>query len=141
MRVILQIGYSKAFGKRREGQLIHSWIDDYKCEIDKECGKYITTPVDAKNAKCWFLYEAQVEKTNTIRIECKTSFANMGVDESRTFEMLYYVDENAPVREISLKGVGHPQFPLIKGRVIEIGSVSEKDKRMSELDQFLNKGF
>lgn len=141
MRVILQIGYSKALGRRKEGQLLNAWINDFQCEIDPDCGKYITTPVDGKRGFSWFLYDSQVEKTDTIRIECKTAFPGMGKDEDRTFELLYYLDENAPVREISIKGVGHSKYPLIKGRVIEIGSVSEKDKRLSDLDQFISEGF
>lgn len=138
---MVQIGYSKSLGRRKEGQLIRAWINDCECEIDQDCGKYITTPVDGKRGICWFLYDTHVEKTDTIRIEVKTALTGMGKDEARTFEHLYYLDENAPVREISIKGVGHQHFPLIKGRVIEIGAVSEKDKRMSELDQFMDDGF
>ena len=140
--VVFQIGYSKAYGRRREGQIISAFINDMECQMNEESGKYLTSVVDRKTRGfCWFLYEAFLEMDDIIKISVKTSVAGAGVDEGRTIERLYYVEEGAPVREVNIPNVGMRGYPLIKGRVLEMGSVSEKDKRKLEVDSFLKEGF
>jgi len=53
---------------------------------------------------------------------------------------LYYCDPEAPVRDITVRGVGARGYPLIKGRIVEMGSVSQADKRVDEVDQFFEGG-
>ena len=142
LRVVFQIGYTKAYGRRREGQIISAFINDMECQMSEDEGKYLTSIVDRKTRGfCWFLYEAFLEPDDVVKISVKTSVAGAGVDEGRTFESLYYVEEEAQVREILLPGVGMKGYPLIKGRILEMGSVSEKDKRKIGIDSFLKEGF
>jgi hypothetical protein len=142
IRVVFQIGYTKAYGRRREGQIVTAHINDMECQMAEEDGKYLTSIVDRKTRGfCWFLYEAFLELDDIVKISVKTSVAGAGVDEGRTFESLYYVEEEAPVREVMIPGVGLRGYPLIKGRVLEMGSVSEKDKRKISIDSFLKEKF
>jgi len=139
MRIVLQIGYARAGGYRKEGQILSAWINDVACTMDSDVGMYITSLVEKQKGYCWFLWSGDATSEDSIRVECKTAMRGAGTVEDRTFETLYYVDENAPVRGIIIPKVGMSGYPLIKGKVLELGSVSERDKRESELDQFLDK--
>ncbi len=142
IRVVFQIGYSKAYGRRREGQIISAFINDMECQMSEDTGKYLTSIVDRKTRGfCWFLYEAFLEPCDIIKLSVKTSVAGAGVDEGRTFESIYYAEETAEVRDVVIPNVGMRGYPLIKGRVLEMGSVSEKDKRKIDIDSFLKEGF
>lgn len=137
MRVVVQIGYQKAWGRRREGQKISAWVNDDECTWGGE-GKYITSKFDSRKGVCWFLWNGEVSESDTIRIEVKTSLSGIGIDESRTFESIYYASENAEVKEVVNVGVGKRGYPLIKGRVIEMGSISKADIREAEIGDFLD---
>lgn len=142
IRVVFQIGYTKAYGRRREGQIISACVNDLECQMSEDNGKYLTSIVERKTrGYCWFMYEAFLEVDDIVKISVKTSVAGAGVDEGKTFETIYYVDPNAPVKEVVIQGVGMRGYPLIKGRILEMGSVSEKDKRRSDVDSFLKGGF
>ena len=143
MIVAVQIGYAKAFGRKKEGQLVRAFLNDEELSwSDRDYdGKYITSKVESNKGKLWYMCKLEVEPQDVLRVECKTFVVGAGSDEARTFESLYYADEAAEVREIFISGVGKRGFPLIKGRVIELGSVSEADKRQSELMEFLRDGF
>ena len=143
MRVIVQIGYMKTGGRRRVGQLVRAYVNDSEiswgdCEIE---GKYLTSRVEASKGILWYLCDMDLNEQDTLRMEAKTSIVGVGTDEDRTFESFYYVSEEAPVRELVVSGVGMKGYPLVKGRILEIGSVSEADNRKSEIDEFLRKGF
>ncbi len=137
MRVILQIGYQKAAGMRKEGQRLNAWVNDEECSWQDDCGKYITSRAQSAKGVLWYLWASEVETDDTIRISAKTSIAGVGTDEARTFESIYYVSAEAPVREINVRGVGSRGYPLLKGRLVEMGTVSEQDKREAEIEEFL----
>jgi len=138
MRVVIQIGYQKSMGYRKYGQTVKAYINDEECSWNDDCGEYITSKVESSKGILWYLWETDINEDDIIRIEAKTYMRNIGVDENRTFESIYYVEEEIPVREILMTGVGKRGYPLIKGRVLELGSVSEMDKRNQKLSDFLN---
>jgi len=143
VRVIVQIGYMKSAGRRKVGQIVKAYLNDNElswgsCDFE---GKYLTSRVETSKGVLWYLCDLDLNEEDTIRMEVKTSLVGVGTDESRTFESLYYVNEEASVREIIIPGVGIKGYPLIKGRILEMGSVSEADKRKSEVDNFLRGGF
>lgn len=141
MKFIVQIGYQKTAQRRREGQLIRAWINDEECSWQDKCGKYLTSRLESSKGILWYLWKGEADSGDVIRISVKTSLVNVGADERRTFESLYYLSPGAPVREIEVKGVGCKGYPLLKGRVLEMASVSEQDKRESEVDEFLRGDF
>lgn len=143
MRVIVQIGYSKIIGRRKVGQLVRAYINDNEISWNDYMyeGKYLTSRLETSKGVLWYLSDMDLNENDTLRIDVKTSIAKVGTDEERTFESIYYVNESAPVREIFIPGVGKKNYPLIKGRILEIGSVSEADNRRSEVDDFLKGGF
>jgi len=141
MRVIVQIGFQKAAGRRREGQLVQAWVNDEECSWSDGCGKYLTSRAESAQGVLWYLWQGDVGSDDTIRIAVKTSLAKIGTDEARTFETLYYMNPDAPVRQIEVKGVGRRGYPLLKGRLIEAAHVSEKDKREAEIEAFLEGDF
>ena len=141
MRVIVQIGYLKSAGRRREGQLIRAWVNDIECSWQDEVGKYLTSRADAAKGILWYLWQGDVDPEDVIRIEVKTSLRGVGPDEGRTFESLYYVNPDAPVREIDVRGIGHRAYPLLKGRLVEMGTVSKEDERHADIEEFLRGDF
>lgn len=143
MKVIVQIGYRKISNHSREGQLVQAWVNDAECSWAtlKEGGRYITSRAESSKGVLWYLWQGEVGQEDTVRISVKTSLAKIGTDEKRTFDALYAVREGAAVREIVIPGVGHRGYPLLKGRLVEIASVSEQDKRVAELDDFMEQDF
>lgn len=141
MNVIIQIGYQRSAGRRREGQLVRAWVNDDECSWRSDEGKYLTSKVDAAKGILWYLWKGDVDPSDTIRISVMTTLVGIGPDERRTFESLYYADPDVPVREICVQGVGRKRYPLLKGRIREMGSVSEEDKRVAEIEEFLRDDF
>lgn len=139
MKIIAQIGYRKISNHSREGQLVQVWVNDVECSWTtlKEGGRYITSRAESAKGVLWYLWQGSVSTEDTVRLSVKTSIAKIGTDEKRTFDALYAVRENASVREIVVPGVGHRGYPLLKGRLVEIASVSEQDKRAAELEDFM----
>jgi hypothetical protein len=138
--VIYQIGFRKSAGNRKgEGQIVSVSINQVDMDIDTSCGKYLTSIVEGRRTgSIWFLRKDKVMAGDVIRMVVKTSVARVGVDEKRTFEAMFYVDEDAPVREVFYPGVGHSGYPILKGRVTELTFHSEDDKRKQDIDLFLD---
>jgi hypothetical protein len=138
VKIAFQIGYKKALGKSREGQLVQVSINDQEISFDEKCGKYLTSMLDARRRGfLWFLYKAEVDSSDIIRLVVKTVSGGVP-DEKRTFESFYSINEDSPVRTISISGVGHSKYPLLKGRVMEISSFSKEDERAASIEDFLD---
>jgi len=97
--------------------------------------------MDSSKGMLWYLWKGESSHGDTIRIKVSTSIVNVGTDERRTFERLYYTSDDVDVRSITSQGVGSKGYPLIKGRVVEMASVSEADKREAEIEEFLEDDF
>jgi len=141
VRVIIQIGYLKSGGRRREGQLIRAWVDEIECSWQDDAGRYLTSRAEAAKGTLWYLWQGEVEPEGVIRVQVKTALRGIGADEGRTFESLYYLNSEAPVREIEVRGVGYKGYPLLKGRLVEMGTVSKQDEREAEIEEFLRGTF
>ena len=138
MRVVIQIGYVKTMGRRRVGQSVKAYVNDDECSWSDGEGQYVTPRSDTQKGILWFLWEGDVDDRDSIKLEVKTFILGAGPDETRTFESIYFVDMDAPVREIVIPGVGKRGYPILKGRLIEMGAVSEQDKRESKIMEFLD---
>ena len=138
MRVVIQIGYVKTMNRRRIGQSVKAYVNDDECSWSDNNGQYITPMADTKKGILWFLWEGHINNNDSIKLEVKTFILGAGPDESRTFESICSVDKDAPVIEIIMPGVGKKGYPILKGRLIEIGAVSEQDKRESKITEFLD---
>lgn len=143
MKVVVQIGYMKARGRKRIGQLVKAYVNDEEVSWFSSTfeGKYLTSKVDTLRGFLWYLCDLDLGASDVLKLEAKTAVLGAGADEQKTFEALYMANEGSPVREIMVPGVGMKGYPLLKGRVQELGSVSEADKRRSEIDIFLKEGF
>lgn len=138
-RLIVQIGMVR---NRKMNQSINAYLNDEKLSWTDGSGTYLSSLKDRHyRGMTWYMYEAETQKDDTVRIKVNTFLIGVGLDEVNTFESLYYVDEEAPVREFSVSGVGMKGYPLIKGRFLEIESVTEDDKRKADIEEFLNEGF
>ena len=138
MRIIIQIGYSKAQGSRREGQKISAFINDVECTWGDKSGQFLTSFLDTKKGLLWYLWAGELEDGDAIRIQVATGVVGGGTDEKRTFDSVYVVDESASVTEVEVSGVGRRGYPLVKGRVTALGSVSELDNREADIEAFLD---
>ena len=138
-RVLFQIGYMKT---RKITQSVKAYINDEEASWTDQCGVFLTSQKDrAWKNTIWYMYEADLEKDDVLKLEISTFINGVGPDEDRTFETLYYVEKSAPVRSVDTSGIGHPGYPLVKGKVLEIASVSKADQRKAEIEDFLNEGF
>ena len=138
-RVLFQIGSCKT---RKQTQIIKGYINDIEVSWHDNSGKYITTQKDrVARRTIWYMYDIDLQPIDVLKLEVKTYLPGIGIDEERTLESLYYVDDESPVRCIELSGVGFKGYPMIKGRVLEIGSVSAEDKRKADIEDFMNEGF
>ena len=137
MKLIVQIGYQKSLNHRKYGQSVVAMINDIPCKWSDGCGEYISSRVEASQGILWYLWMGSVEDGDVLRFEVKTHVTGAGPDEQRTLESLYRIDASAPVKEIKLSGIGHRDYPLIKGRIIEAGTVTESDKRTADLHSLL----
>lgn len=145
MRIVIQIGFKKSSFRNKKGQIIRAWINDQEVSWSDDCktgGYWLTSPAEGRlNGETWYVWEGDLSSGDLVRLDVRTGIAGVGSDESRTFESLYQVDENADIKEITVPGVGKKNFPIIKGRLAEIGSVSAKDKRQMGAEDFIDGEF
>jgi hypothetical protein len=136
---VFQIGFS---GNAKQKQSVKAFINDQEVSWTDNSGKFLTTHKDrVQKHTTWYAYDIDLQDKDVLKLEVKTFLTGIGIDEERTFESLYYADPEAPVREIEMTGVGFKGYPVVKGRILEISSVSEEDKRKAEIEDFLNEGF
>lgn len=134
-RVIFQIGYCN---NKKLKQSVKAFINEDPTSWTDNSGKFLTNQKDrVLRGTVWYMYETDLSKDDVLRFEVKTFLAGVGLDTERSFESLYYVNEEAPVRNIECSGVGSKNYPLAKGKLLEMASVSEEDKRRSEIEDFL----
>lgn len=139
-KVAIQIGSIK---NKKKTQSIRAYVNDEELTwVGENPGTFLSSMKDRKwKGMTWYLCKVDVDPSDVLKIVVKTYLIGVGLDQENTFESLYYADNEAPVREIALRDVGMKGYPLIKGRVLEIGSVSEEDKRKADIADFLNEGF
>lgn len=139
-KVAVQIG---SLRNKKKTQSIRAYLNDEELSWSGDIsGTFLTTTKDRKwKGMIWHLCKIDVDPSDVLKIVVKTYLNGVGLDYENTFESLYYADEEAPVREIALREVGMKGYPILKGRVLEIGSVSEEDKRKADIEDFLNEGF
>lgn len=138
-RVLFQIGSCKT---RKQTQIIKAFINDEEVSWNDNSGRFLTTHKDRVfKQTVWYMYDIILDPQNVLKLEVKTYLTGIGMDEEKTFEALYYVDEGAPLRTVEMNGVGLRGYPMLKGRILEIGSVSEEDKRKADIEDFMNEGF
>lgn len=140
MKIVIQIGFRKAVGRKREGQLVNASVNEVSCSWNDGVneGKWLTSPAKGALGSSWYLWSNDVGEGSIIQIDVKTSLAGLGADERRTFTTQYVVSEEFPVKEVYVPGVGEKKFPLIKGRIRELGSVSAEDERAMEAAKLLD---
>jgi hypothetical protein len=138
-RVIFQIGYCN---NKKLKQSIKAFVNDEAISWAANSGRFLTTQKDrVLRGTTWYMCETDLSKEDILRLEVKTFLSGIGLDEERSFEALYYVNEEAPVRNIECSGVGSKSYPIVKGRILEMASVSEDDKRKSAIEDFMKKDF
>ena len=136
MKVAIQIGYKKG------RQVIEAWVNESSCSAQEDNGMFLTSRADTnKKGAFWYLWSNEVSTGDVIDISVKTGIPGVGQDENLTFEASYMVDENVDVREVIIPGVGMGNYPLIKGRLVDVSFVSEADKRLDAVSSFLEEGF
>jgi len=139
-RIVAQIGFVK---NRKMTQSVKAYLNDVELSWnDGDCGTYLSSMKDRHyRGMTWFMYDFDMKKDDILRISVKTYLTGIGMDEENTFEALYYADEEAPVRDFTVSKVGMRGYPLIKGRFLEIDSITEDEKRKADIEEFLNEGF
>jgi len=138
VRIIIQIGYSKSLGRRKEGQKVSAYVNDVESTWDDRSGQFLTSFADKRKGQLWYFWIGELEHGDAIRIQVATGLLGGGTDEHRTFDSVYTVDETAAVKEIEVSGVGMKGYPILKGRVTAGCSVSKADERAAEIEAVLD---
>lgn len=139
MRVVFQIGSRR---NAKMNQILEAYVNEEKVNWSSNSGMFLTTQKDRKHkGEIWFMYEADVSEGDIIVLRCKTFISGVGPDESLTFESVYNCREDCEIKSVDMVGVGWKGYPVIKGKISEIASVSEADLRRQNIDDFLNKDF
>jgi hypothetical protein len=134
MRIVVQIGFRKTV---KEGQLIAVTVNSQ--EIDRDCypGKYLND-LAHRHTNSWYLAELDCKEGDIIVIDVKTGIRQRGQDENRTFRTTFRVDPTMEITTYEVPNVGMWGFPLLKGRVEEISTVSKVDERRNEAEALLD---
>ena len=138
-RVLFQIGRTK---NQKRSQNIRAYINEIEVGWQEGEGQFLTTHKDrVQRNTIWFMYETFLHEEDVLRLEVTTFLTGIGKDEEFTFEALYCPSGDDVVSTVEMKNVGAKGYPLVKGKVQEIASVSDDDKRKQDIDDFLNKDF
>ena len=137
MRILILTGFRKNV---KEGQILTATINGREVDRDNMKGQYLTD-MASRYSNCWYLGETECVDGDVIVIEAKTGIRQKGQDERRTFRMTYRVSDKAPIQTIEVPNVGVCGFPLLKGRVEEVASVSKADERRQSAESMLDGEF
>ena len=132
MRVVVQIGFCR---NMKEGQLVRASVNGE--EVDRVLGKYLTG-LAQRHSNSWYLADLECVDGDIIVIEVSTGIRMKGADETRCFRKTFRVTEKHKIETITIPRVGKYGFPLIKGRVETIASVSQAQERIAEAEAFLD---
>jgi hypothetical protein len=100
-------------------------------------GKWLTD-LSQRHHSSWFLGKITMAAEETLKIEVFTGYQKKGEDTQQTFTQLYRLIPDAPVREIKIPNVGYTRIPLLKGRLLEISTVSKRDLIEDEIAELLD---
>jgi len=132
-KVAVQIGFER---KAREGQLIEAYVNEEKIEFSSEFGMYLT-PMSARQRMAWYLWVEELSDGDTIKIAIRTGLRGLGKDEDRTSDLLYTVAEGVRTVNLRIQRVGFRGYPILKGSVVEVASVSDADRRLRRVEEIL----
>ena len=146
-KVIFQTGVFR--GKKRR-QSVKVFINGEEADrSDNDNGKFLTARTDYQlKGMLWYMNSYDLEDGDQIKLEVETWIlcssrenSSFGKEENLSFEHMYVVDSTADVEEVNMPSVGMKNYPLLKGRISEIYSLTEDDKRKQEIEDFISEGF
>jgi hypothetical protein len=139
MKVLVQIG---RVNTKKYNQSINAYLNDLKLSWSDESGRFLTSHKDrVQRNMIWYMYSLDMGAEDTLTIDVQTFIPGVGKDDELTFQSLFSCDEDAPIKTEQISKVGMKGYPLVKGKLIELATVSEDDKRKQDIDDFLNEGF
>lgn len=140
--VLVTVGFQSA-SRKLPGQLIKATVvfagggGEEQINFHGE-GLYLNDRADAKlRRRSWRVVRRSLSPGDSVRIEAFTGVKGAGEDTSLTGSWIYVLDPSAPVREVSIPGVGPKGCPLLKGRLVELAAVTKRDQLDDDLQQFL----
>jgi hypothetical protein len=145
--VLLVVGYQSA-GRRRPGQLVKMTIVFADGGGEEQVtfngggeGRYLNDRADARlRRRCWRAVKRSLSPRDSVRVEAFTGVKGAGEDTTLTGSWIYVLDPDAPVREIRIPGIGPADFPLAKGRLVELAATTKREQLDDELQEFLQDG-
>jgi hypothetical protein len=141
--VLVQIGFQRGAGKK-PGQLVkafHQFKTGGETEITRgtteEEGKWLTDLSD-RLVRQWYMAKVRMSEGDSIRYEIFTGYAGRGEDQNLTQKRMYIVDSSAPIRTFELPQVGFNRYPILKGRLLEVESVTKREETDREIEGFID---
>jgi len=139
--VMLTLGWCRSFSAKHLGQRVQAYkiFSDGSEELmtgTSVVGQSLTSPKD-RGSKFWFLAKVPFCNQDKIRLEVFSGYKTKGEDERLTFRKLYIVVADAPIREFSIPNVGYRGVPLLKGRLLEVASLSNEEVKNHAINQIL----
>ena len=140
--VLLLIGYQGS-GRKRPGQLVHATVvfanggGEEKVTFNGSDGKYLNDRADAKlRRRCWRVLRRVLSPGDSVRFDVHTGIKGAGEDTTLTGSWIFVLDPTAPVREIRVPDVGPREYPLAKGRLVELASTTKREQLDDEIEQY-----
>lgn len=130
VKVLVQIGRSKkGFGCLA---VLYAKLNGERVSWETNTGEWATSYAE-RSARLWFVAELECSVGDKIEISSYVKTPD-GMDERNTWSRVYEVDDQEEVQEIREYSVGHRRFPILKGQVREVMSLSKHDERMTEIE-------
>lgn len=141
--VLVVTGYQKST-RRKPGQLVKASIQfaDGGGFERVESGKssiYLTDLADGRlNSRLWKATKVLLSPRDCLRIDVLTGCQGVGALTHLTGTWLYVLDPSVDVKEIRLPGIGPRDYPIAKGRLVEMAATTQADRLDDERSQFVD---
>jgi len=138
-KVTAMVGYQKAGVSGPRGQVVSVHYSQYDYPDDWQevrWGEGEGAYAHARNKRmCWWTAELYLASGDKVRLTTKVGIRGVGPDEERSWDMMFDVDEKAPVVTLTWNGIGYRHWPLLRGRLREIyrsDAIKKRDVRVLE---------
>lgn len=124
-KVTALVGYQKAGVSGPRGQVVsvhysqYDYPDDWQ-EVRIGEGEGAYPHARTLKPMCWWVAELYLASGDKVRLTTKVGIRGVGADEERSWDMMFDVDEKAPVVTLTWNGIGYRHWPLLRGRLREI---------------------
>lgn len=134
-KTCVQVGYQKAGALSSRGMLIQASYGTPSAPgvwtaVDMGKGEGVSLHARTKKPYWWWLADVWLAEGDLLKLTTKVAVAGAGQDEDRSMDLLFSIDPNAGVVEVSWPGIGYKDYPLARGCLREINRSTAANARV-----------